>query len=80
MTLANAYGVSVEEALTKIAAEHPTIATQFEQCSTGSKTIPPEVLGVYTHPSSGRCRRALRRAPGGAKAWGMRTCERCGMR
>ena len=45
-TLANAYGVSVEEALTKIAAEHPTIAKQFKQCITGSKTIPPEVLGV----------------------------------
>lgn len=49
LTLANAYGVSVEEALTKIAAEHPTIAKQFKQCSTGSKTIPPDVLEVYAH-------------------------------
>lgn len=47
--MANAYGVSVEEALIKIAAEHPTIAKQFKQCSTGSKTIPPEVLEVYAH-------------------------------
>eukprot|EP00729_Bicosta_minor_P006580 gene6580-5765_t len=47
--LANAYGASVEEMLGTIAAEHPAITKQFKQCSTGSKTIPPEVVEVYAH-------------------------------
>eukprot|EP00729_Bicosta_minor_P025709 gene25709-27135_t len=50
--LSNIYGPGVDEALATIASQHPTIAAQFAQCSTGGvtgskMTIPPEVLEVY---------------------------------
>lgn len=45
--LTNVYGESVAVALVTIAEQHQMIAAQFEQCTTGDKTLPPETLEIY---------------------------------
>lgn len=45
--LTNVYGDSVEAALVTIEEQHQTITAQFEQCTTGGKILPPEVLEIF---------------------------------
>ena len=45
--LTNVYGDSVAAALVTIEEQHQTITAQFEQCTTGDKTLPPELLEIF---------------------------------